>query len=148
MDAWLANIEADTSNDPRAVKVVRNKPADLGDSCWTGDAEPFTFVAEHQFLGGPGTSACNDLYPGFTFPRFMAGMLLSNDIVKCHLRPIDLADYEVAFTRAELARLHQIFPEGVCDWSRPGVEQRDPLSPWITYTGVGTYKRDRDGEDD
>ncbi len=49
---------------------------------------------------------------------------------------------------AELARLHQIFPEGVCDWSRPGVEQRDPLSPWITYTGVGTYKRDRDGEDD
>src|SRR5207302_7877563 len=27
MDQWLANIEADTSNDPREVKVVRNKPA-------------------------------------------------------------------------------------------------------------------------
>ena len=64
MDAWLANIAADDSDAPRALKVVRNKPADLVDGCWTGGAAP-TFTAERQFLGGTGTSFCNTEYPGF-----------------------------------------------------------------------------------
>ena len=42
----------------------------------------------------------------------------------CQLRPIDLSEYGVSFTPAEQARLNAIFPTGVCDWSRPGVEQR------------------------
>ena len=66
----------------------RNKPADLVDGCWTGGAAP-TFTVERQFLGGTGTSFCNTEYPGFTFPRFVAGSALANDIVKCRLRPID-----------------------------------------------------------
>jgi hypothetical protein len=148
MDRWLANMEADVSSDPRAIKVVRSRPADLSDGCWMGSGPPFTFLAERQFLGGLGTSQCNDAYPAFTFPRFIAGTPLSNNIVKCQLRPIDLADYQVSFTPAEVTRLHQVFPHGVCDWSRPGVEQRRLLSTWITYTGVGTYERDREDEND
>jgi hypothetical protein len=26
-----------------------------------------------------------------------------------------------------------IFPNGVCDWSKPGVEQQPPLGTWVTY---------------
>jgi hypothetical protein len=32
-----------------------------------------------------------------------------------------MADYKVAFTAAQQARLKQVFPEGVCDWGKPGV---------------------------
>ena len=60
---------------------------------------------------------------------------------------IDLADYHVRFTADQLARLGQIFPDGVCDYSRPGVDQHDLLSTWITYTDVGKFKKDRDDDD-
>jgi uncharacterized tannase-like protein DUF6351 len=148
MAAWLDNITADTSDDPLPVKVVRNKPVDLTDGCWTGTTAPFTFIAEPQFLGGPGTSACNDLYPGYQFPRALAGMPLSNDIVACHLRKIGHADYKVMFTDEELAQLHRIFPQGVCDFTRPGIAQRVPLSTWITYIGVGRFKADHEDDGD
>jgi hypothetical protein len=40
------------------------------------------------------------------------------------LKPVDARDYGVAFDAQELAQLREIFPQGVCDWSRPGVEFR------------------------
>ena len=36
------------------------------------------------------------------------------------------------FTNAQWARLQKVFPTGVCDWSRPGVEQQGAV-PWQTY---------------
>lgn len=144
MDAWLARVAADPANDPLAVKIVRNRPASLVDGCWTGGTggAPVVFHPEPQFLGGPGTSFCNRLYPGFSSPRMVAGGPLTNDIIKCQLKRIDLADYAVSFTAAEVARLHRIFPHGVCDWSRPGVEQRGLADTWITFTDVGRYRPD------
>ena len=35
MDRWLANIRKDTTKDRAALKVVRNKPAELTDTCST-----------------------------------------------------------------------------------------------------------------
>ena len=35
------------------------------------------------------------------------------------------ADYAKPFTPAQWARLQAIFPTGVCDWSKPGLEQQD-----------------------
>jgi Tannase-like family of unknown function (DUF6351) len=141
MDAWLTNITGDKTNDPLAAKVVRNRPPGLTDGCWIGDTTP-TFVAETQFFGGTGTSICNTQYPAYGFPRYVAGEPLVNDLIKCQLKPIDLRDYQVTFTTQELAKLQAIFPTGVCDWSKPGVEQAGILSTWITYTGVGVYQPD------
>jgi hypothetical protein len=140
MAAWLDAITADTSNRPQAEKVVANKPADVVDGCWTGTTAQPGFIAERQFLGDRDTSACNALYPGFLFPRYMAGMPLSNDIIKCRLRRIDLDDYKVSFTPQDRTRLYRIFPDGVCDYSRPGVDQRDLLDTWLTYPDVGKYR--------
>jgi hypothetical protein len=36
------------------------------------------------------------------------------------LKPIDYSDYSVTFTEDQKARLHDIFPDGVCDWFQPG----------------------------
>lgn len=141
MDRWLARITADTSSAPRAVKVVRNKPADLRDGCWTRETRP-NFIAETQRFGGPGTSTCNDLYPAFPSPRMVAGGPIESNIIRCQLKAVDPRDYSVDFSSAEYARLTQVFPAGVCNWEVPGVGQTDLIGTWLEYTGYGRYRRD------
>jgi hypothetical protein len=47
-------------------------------------------------------------------------------------------DYKVPFTSDETARLKNIFPGGVCDWSKPGVEQQKLGGTWLPIDGSGT----------
>jgi len=141
MDRWVAAIKGDTSSAPLAKKVVDNKPADVVDGCWLGGATP-SFQAELQFLGGVGSSTCNSSYPGFPSPRLVAGEPLRNNFVKCRLRPIDLADYNVTFTPAEIAKLKEIFPTGVCNYDVPAVDQHPLAGTWLNYTGPGLFTVD------
>jgi hypothetical protein len=129
MDQWLTALKKDTSNDPILDKIARAKPADLRDSCWTPADE--RIVEPQTYSGGE----CNKYYPTFPSPRMVAGAsLLGNSILKCQLKPIDFSDYKVTFSEAEKARLARIFPEGVCDWSKPGVEQQAPtLGTWHVF---------------
>ena len=54
--------------------------------------------------------------------------------MKCQLKPMDWTDYgAVQFTEDQKQRLQQAFPEGVCDWSKPGVEQQPPAGTWLTF---------------
>ncbi len=71
-------------------------------------------------------------------PRQVAGGPLAENILKCQLKPLNTADYTpVTFTAAQLARLHATFPDGVCDWSKPGVGQQDAVSPLTFADGPG-----------
>lgn len=112
MDEWLANLERAHGD------VVAAKPADLVDACWRPTGEKIEEPATYD-----GQGICNDLYPSHMDPRMVAGASLLNDILKCQLRDIDMSDYTVNFTPEQEARLRNIFPDGVCDWSKPGVEQ-------------------------
>jgi len=38
---------------------------------------------------------------------------------------------------AQLSRLHATFPDGVCDWSKPGVGQQEAISPLTFVAGPG-----------
>jgi hypothetical protein len=49
------------------------------------------------------------------------------------LKPIDSRDYKVVFSDAEMARLKRIFPGGVCDWSKPGVNAKPLTAVWRRY---------------
>jgi hypothetical protein len=71
----------------------------------------------------------------------VAGAPLTNDIIKCRLKRIDVHDYQVTWTSAERSRLTQIFPQGVCDWTIPGVDQRGLAGTWLNFTDVGEYTR-------
>lgn len=133
MDRWLTNVLDDTSADPKAVKVVGARPADLKDTCWSPDHS--TRFEEPQTVDGPGI--CNTFYPSFPTPRMVAGAPLTNDIVKCQLKPIDPADYAVTFTPEEMQQLRSIFPGGVCDWSKRGVEQRPLKGTWLMVEPSG-----------
>ncbi|HVO90591.1 MAG TPA: DUF6351 family protein [Casimicrobiaceae bacterium] len=69
--------------------------------------------------GGPGA------------PREVAGANVASDIIKCELKPIDLAEFGAApLTPTQLSRLQSIYPRGGCDWSKPGIEQQPPAGVW------------------
>jgi len=65
----------------------------------------------------------------------VAGSPLAGTVFKCQLKPLNVADYGVTFTAAQQARLAATFPGGVCDWSKPGVDERPPLGTWLDYGG-------------
>ncbi len=130
MDRWITAIRADTRDIPQIDKVVQNKPADLQEGCHTRDASP-TFIAQAQ-VRNPATS-CEGLYPSNSFPREVAGAAVAADIVKCQTKPLAAADYAVAFTAPQWARLQAAFPAGVCDWSRAGLEQQPLAGTWQRF---------------
>jgi len=129
MDTWLTALKKDTSTDAAIVKIRRAKPAGLVDACWTKDGQKV--VEKQKFMAGK----CNELYPSHTFPRFVAGAPITNDVVKCQLKPISTSDYKTAFSADELGSLKKIFPAGVCDWSKPGVEQQPLAGTWQMFNG-------------
>jgi hypothetical protein len=78
-----------------------------------------------------GPSRCNDLFPPHLTPRLVAGAPLTDDIMKCQLKPIDAKDYKVEFSAMEMAQLRQLFPGGVCDYLKPGVMQAPPVGTYL-----------------
>jgi len=126
MDEWLTNLSAATTQPPRLREIQQAKPNDLVDACFTnlGTVE----IAQPQVYQQATT--CNQLYPAFSIPKLVAGEPLENNVIKCQLTPIDRADYKVKFTAAEFAHLKSIFPQGVCDYSVPGVGQRPTEGTW------------------
>jgi hypothetical protein len=127
VDRWLDAIAKDTRPGSKAAKVIRNRPADVRDTCWI-DGEP---------VADPAT--CRAKFPGPRYggtPRVVAGGPLTSDVRKCHLRPLRRADYPVAFTQEEWSRLAAVFPDGVCDWSRPSVGYQRSV-PWLAFDRVG-----------
>jgi Tannase-like family of unknown function (DUF6351) len=127
IDQWLSALSKDTSSDPAIVKIRRAKPSGLVDACWTKDGQKI--VEKQQYLAG----RCNELYPSHSFPRAVAGAPITNDIIKCQLKPITASDYKLAMSSEDMARLKKIFPSGVCDWSKPGVEQQSLAGTWQSF---------------
>ena len=73
------------------------------------------------------------LFPVNADPRIAAGGPITRDILKCQLNPVPAGDYTVRFTTAEITR---VFPEGVCDWSKPGVSHQPIVATWLRFSPV------------
>ncbi|HTX30803.1 MAG TPA: DUF6351 family protein [Solirubrobacteraceae bacterium] len=122
MDQWLTAVERDHSRRSLPQKIIRDKPSGLSDECWDGS----------------GTKISNSLCPAGVVnvegtPRTVAGDSITTDDNKCQLKPLSPADYPgITFTPTEWTQLQQTFPSGVCDYSKPGVDQQ-PTIPWLTY---------------
>jgi hypothetical protein len=138
MDTWLSNLNVsapkETLNSARTqAEVIQGKPSTAFDLCYlTGDVTFSTPVTDQA------TCDADPRLARHSSPRQVAGGPLAENILKCQLKPIDPADYAPAtFTAAQLARLQATFPNGVCDWSRPGVGQQDAISPLTFAAGPG-----------
>ena len=90
------------------------------------------FIPEELVFSSQPVSKCSALYPVYSNARKEAGGPLAANVLKCQLKPVALEDYPVTFTADEAARLRRIFADGVCDWSRPGVNQT-PVVPWASW---------------
>ena len=101
MDQWLTAIEADRSNLSHEEKVTRNKPAGLvtpaSSAVWSTTGRPGP-ICDLKFF-----------FTGLT--RMVAGGPNTDDVLKCQLKPLNRADYNVSFTDAQWARLQQTFPQ-------------------------------------
>ena len=53
-------------------------------------------------------------------------------MLKCQLKPIEPRDYGGSLSASDRERLRHVFPDGVCDWSKPGVNQV-PVVTWASF---------------
>ncbi len=122
MDRWLGRVEHDHSTRALPQKIIRDKPSDLTDECWSG----------------AGQKLSNGLCPAGVVnvegtPRTVAGDEITTDANKCQLKPLRRSDFSgITFTTAERTTFAHTFPSGVCDFSKPGIDQQ-PTVPWLTY---------------
>jgi hypothetical protein len=125
---------------PLAVHGIAGKPAAAADLCYLATDINFAnpvfdmAVCDADFLlpDGKGRLAKR------ASPRQVAGGPLAENILKCQLKPLNSADYApVVLSSAQLARLNDVFPDGVCDWDQPGVGQRRAASPLTFEDGPG-----------
>ena len=121
MDEWMSNLLADPER-----RIVENRPAAAVDSCFT-DTGYIIAAGESAWNGilddGP-AGTCTAEFPVYTTSRIEAGGPITGDVFKCHLKPVETALLDgtyggQTFSTDELERLHEIFPDGVCDYSKP-----------------------------
>jgi hypothetical protein len=120
IDRWLARVDADRRRVPLARKIIQDKPDSLAARCTDGTG---TELPEES---------CDLTVAAYGTPRQGADGPETEDVMKCKLKPLRRDDYAASFTDEQWSRLEQAFPGGVCDYSKPGVEQRGAI-PWLTY---------------
>jgi hypothetical protein len=128
MDRWLAAVEADGRSVPLEKKIDQDRPADLRDRCSQIDG-----VEKVSVPGTGPVCQMKEMQTRYGTPATVAGESIATDTNRCQLKALRRADYyPVEFTDDQWKQLEVAFPAGVCDWSKPGVDQQGAI-PWQTY---------------
>jgi hypothetical protein len=118
LDQWLTDADAHQAAEGGSWQdaLAATKPDAARSRCVPTGAEP---IVGDDANDDP---ACVAAFPVHEEPRMAAGAPRSGDVLKCALTPVEEASeqYEVELSDAQLDRLTEIFPTGVCDWDRPG----------------------------
>ena len=105
---------------PLAQKIIQDKPGTVADRCTNGAGTDVP------------SEVCDETVSAYGTPRLGADEPMTDDYLQCQLKPMRRDDYPVTFTDVQWQRLQRAFPNGVCDYSKPGVDQQ-PTVPWLTY---------------
>jgi hypothetical protein len=123
IDEWMSNIQANPE-----LGVAGNKPSGVTDRCFDEFGNEIASGDDvwDGIINDAPMGACAELFPTYSTSRIVAGGPFKGSIFKCALQPVADAiangDYGVwQPTTDEQARLEQIFPDGVCDFSQPDV---------------------------
>ena len=121
LDRWIKNIQANPDK-----SVAENKPADAKDACFATNG---TLLASGDdvwsgILDDGAAGACTQAFQIHSTSRIVAGGPIEGGVFQCALQPVEAALAKGLYgswapTAAEVARLKQIFPSGVCDYSKP-----------------------------
>ncbi|MBX3633890.1 MAG: hypothetical protein KF683_00580 [Rubrivivax sp.] len=121
MDQWLMNMRAN----PKKT-VAQNKPSAAVDACFDRFGAPMASGAGvwSGILDGNAPGACTAAFPLYGTSRTVAGAPITGAMYRCALKSVDQALADGTYgswtpTAEQAAKLRQIFPGGVCDYSRP-----------------------------
>ena len=121
IDEWMANIRANPG-----AGVAGNKPELATDRCFTTGGTEIARGANvwDGILDNGPKGACAQEFPLHSTSRIVAGGPLRGGVYKCALQSVEDAIAKGLYgswspSAAEIARLQQIFPTGVCDYSQP-----------------------------
>ena len=120
IDQWMANIRARPWRG-----VAGNKPALATDRCFTTAGTEIARGAGvwDGILDNRPAGACTQAFPLHSTSRIVAGGPLRGGVYKCALQSVDRAIARGLYgswtpSADEVARLKQIFPTGVCDYTK------------------------------
>ena len=123
IDEWMANIRANPN-----AGVAGNKPALATDRCFTTAGTEIARGANvwDGILDSGPKGACAQEFPLHSTSRIVAGGPLRGGVYKCALQSVEAAIAGGVYgswtpSAAEVARLKEIFPSGVCDYGQPDV---------------------------
>lgn len=127
MNEWMANIRANPTR-----SIAQNRPAKVVDSCFDVSGKLMFSGADvwDGIINDKPKGACTQAFPLYSTSRIVAGAPLEGGIYQCALKSVDGAVADGTYapwtpSAAETAKLKQIFPSGVCDYSKP--DQARPL---------------------
>jgi Tannase-like family of unknown function (DUF6351) len=117
LDEWLTDAEAHRAEEGGSWQdaLAATKPDAARSRCVPTGSAP---IVGDDANDDP---MCTAAFPVHEEPRMAAGAPRAGDVLKCARVPVEDAtdQYEVELTDAQLDRLAEIFPSGVCDWSEP-----------------------------
>ncbi len=123
IDEWMRNIAANP-----LAGVAANKPAKAVDRCFESDGTPIASGDDvwAGVLDEAPAGACTLRFPLYATTRQVAGGPIEQSLFKCQLMPVTTAIAQGLYgvwtpSPAETAILQNIFPQGVCDYSKPDV---------------------------
>jgi hypothetical protein len=121
MDQWLTNMRRYPERG-----IAGNKPAGAADACYDLQGK-LMYRGGDAWVGildknAPGP--CTQAFPLYSTSRIVAGAPIEGGIYRCALKSVDQALADGTYgpwtpNAAEIAQLKQIFPTGVCDYSKP-----------------------------
>ncbi len=127
---WLMNKR----NNPE-LTLAQARPAQAVDSCFATDG---TLIAAGKdvwngILDDQAPGLCTQYFPLYTTSRIQAGAPIEGSIFKCQLKSVDTALADGTYgswqpTEEQVARLKAIFPDGVCDYSKPDAGRPQPAT--------------------
>ena len=123
MDEWMANIRANPWNG-----VAANKPPLATDRCFDDQGVEIAHGAGvwDGIIDAKPPGGCTQKFKIYSTSRRVAGGPFEQSIFKCQLMPVGDAIAHGLYgvwvpSAVQAAQLQQIFPQGVCDYSKPDV---------------------------
>ena len=121
MDRWMTNIRLNPGR-----SIARNKPAEAADACYDlqGQLIYRGNDAWNGILDRKPAGTCTQQFPLYGTSRIVAGAPIEGGIYDCARKSVNRALADGTYApwvpnATEIAQLKAIFPEGVCDYSRP-----------------------------
>lgn len=121
MHDWITQARAHPQQ-----SIAESRPDAARDACYAADG---SLLAEGDdvwrgILDDGAAGACTAQFPVYGTSRIQAGGTIEGSVFKCALKPVAVAVSDGTYgswtpDAGQVARLQEIFPQGVCDYHQP-----------------------------